>query len=53
MENIILIAILLITLIYLYVRIKKNLTEGEPGENCAHCGKLQLKKHLLRKNSKI
>ncbi len=46
MENLILFAILAVTLIYLFVRIRKNLTEGEPGEHCAHCGKLQLKKQL-------
>ncbi len=49
MENILLISILLITLVYLFIRIKKNLIEGEPGENCAHCGKLQLKKQLARR----
>jgi hypothetical protein len=52
MENILLSAILLITLLYLFKRIKKNLVDGEPGEHCAHCGKLQLKKQLWVKNKR-
>ena len=46
MENFILITIFITVVIYLFNKIKKNLVDGEPGENCAHCGKLQLKKHF-------
>jgi hypothetical protein len=52
MENIFLFTILIFTLLYLVWRIKKNLIDGEPGEHCAHCGKLQLKKHLWLKNKR-
>jgi hypothetical protein len=50
MENFLLFLILMLAGGYLFFRIRKNLIEGEPGEHCAYCGKLRLKKRLSEKS---